>query len=367
MIAILLPNLCGGGAERVSIDLARAFKAAGHQVEFVLMSGVGDFLTDAKRDFSVVDLGVTRTRNLIGPLARYLRSRRPAALIANMWPLTAIAPIARKLSGADCRVLVAEHGILSAQYATYGKAHRAAMRASMAISYRLADARVGVSTGVARDMASLAKMPLSSCDVVYNPVPARATPSQDDMAKAEAMWTVPRGRRVVHVGRLKPVKNQALLLQAFSQIPQNATQLMLVGNGDLEPDLRSQAAALGITDSVVFAGFQTDPTPFYTTADLFVLSSNAEGFGNVIVEAMACGTPVVCTDCPSGPAEILENGRYGQLVPMNDVAALANAIQTGLAAPDDPLLLQRRAAAFTPDIAARRYLALLDITEVSPK
>ena len=125
--------------------------------------------------------------------------------------------------------------------------------------------------------------------------------------------------------------------------------------------LRALARDLDVTDRVIFAGFQLDPTPFYETADLFVLSSNYEGFGNVIVEALSCGTPVVSTDCPSGPAEILENGRWGRLSPVGDTDALAKAMRASLEDDHDTAALKRRAADFAPEIAARKYLDLLDL------
>ena len=123
--------------------------------------------------------------------------------------------------------------------------------------------------------------------------------------------------------------------------------------------LSLMADQLGIADRVIFAGFDADPTPFYITADLFVLSSDNEGFGNVIVEALACGTPVVSTDCPSGPAEILKNGQFGTLVPVNDVSALAKAMNASLSAHHNVEALKRRAADFNPKHAAERYLEIL--------
>jgi glycosyltransferase involved in cell wall biosynthesis len=361
-ISILLPDLCGGGAERVSIDLARAFAAKGHQVEFVLMSAMGDFLAETRREFSVVDLGADRTRDVMRPLIAYLRTQQPVAMIAQMWPLTAIAPLARRISGHRCKVLVSEHSILSAQYSDWGRAHRLGMRSSMALGYRMADVRVGVSGGVVQDMAALSGMPHTSFEVIHNPVPPRPVPSAEATQQAEAFWATPRGARIVHVGSLKPVKNHPLLLRAFALIPEPQARLMMVGTGQGEADLRALAGDLGIAGRVIFAGFHSDPTPFYRTADLFVLSSDYEGFGNVIVEAMACGTPIVSTDCPSGPAEILEGGRYGRLVPVRDPAALAAAIQAALSETPDRAALQRRAADFAPDIAARRYLDLLELT-----
>lgn len=361
MISILLPDLRGGGAERVSVDLARAFAEIGHDVEFLLMSAAGDFLAEAQREFSVFDLNVTRTRNMLRPLSAYLRARRPTALIANMWPLTAIAPTARLMSGRPCKILVSEHGILSAQYATWGRMHRFALRSSLAAGYRLADARVGVSGGVVLDMAALAGMPPTSFDVVHNPISSRPVPSKNRIRQAEALWGTSSGARIVNVGSFKRVKNHRLMLRSFARISKPEARLMLVGTGQEEADLRTLTAELGITDRVIFAGFQPDPTPFYKTANLFVLSSDYEGFGNVIVEAMACGTPVVSTNCASGPAEILDNGRYGRLVPTNNPAALAEAMQATLSEVVDPLTLRQRAAEFSPAVAARRYLDLLGI------
>jgi glycosyltransferase involved in cell wall biosynthesis len=187
-------------------------------------------------------------------------------------------------------------------------------------------------------------------------------PDEAALAEAEKIWSCPPGKRILTVGSFKDQKNHQLLLRSFSQMISAEARLMLVGTGQSEVNLRALAADLGIADRVIFAGFHPDPTPFYMTADLFVLSSDYEGFGNVIVEAMACGTPVVSTDCPSGPAEILENGRYGRLVPVNNPSALATAMRVALAETPDRAMLQKRAAEFSSAIAAQRYLDLLEIS-----
>lgn len=136
---------------------------------------------------------------------------------------------------------------------------------------------------------------------------------------------------------------------------------MLLGQGENEAMLRGEAAALGIADRVIFAGFHADPSPFYATADLFALSSDYEGFGNVIVEALSFGLPVVSTNCPSGPDEILGGGRWGRLTPVGDADALARAMDEALNGPHDREALKRRAADFAPEIAARKYLDLLGL------
>ena len=156
IISILLPNLKGGGAERISIDLARAFTSMGHSVEFVLMEATGDFLSEALSDFSVVNLDCARARELPLAVAGYLRRRCPDAMLASMWPLTAVAPVARLIAGSRCSLVVAEHNVISVQYQGWGRSHNVQLRASVALAYRMANSCVGVSSGVADDMARLA-------------------------------------------------------------------------------------------------------------------------------------------------------------------------------------------------------------------
>ncbi|WP_066560205.1 glycosyltransferase [Croceicoccus bisphenolivorans] len=357
-IAFLLPDLRGGGAERVNLCLADAFAERGWSVEIVLMQAQGAFMAEGRARFPVVSLGCRRVRTLPIALARYVSYARPDILIASMWPLTVIAPFVCAMLSHRTKCIVVEHGILSAQYAGRGPLHRLVMKATMAIGYRLSQARIGVSRGVAQDMARLAAMPIDRFDVVGNPIPAPAPAS--DPHKAEAMWGIPRGARILTVGSLKAVKNQVLLIEALSRCGRKDARLMILGAGPEEGRLRARADELGITDRVILAGFHDDPGPFYASADLFVLSSNAEGFGNVIVEALHAGLPVVSTDCPSGPAEILADGRWGHLTPVGDAGSMAMAMAKALAMPVDRSALRRRAADFSPLRAATAYLATVE-------
>lgn len=358
-ISILLPDLRGGGAERVCVTLAHSFLLSGHVPEFVLMQARGDLLLEVASIFSVVDLSCKRTRQLPLALARYLHGSRPKAMLAAMWPLTVIAPIAQKISGHNCPVVVSEHGILSAQYKDRGRTHRILLYCSTWLGYRLATACVGVSGGVALDISMLSGALAPKLVVINNPVPSHAKALPEQIDRANGLWSVPRGSRILTVASMKPVKNHVLLLHALSRLTHLDLQLMIVGQGDQEWSLRRLANELGIAHRVLFAGFHPDPTPFYATADLFVLSSDYEGFGNVIVESLAQGLPVVSTDCPSGPAEILENGRWGRLVTVGDATALSEAINEALVAEHDRDALRRRAADFAPEIAAQKYLDLL--------
>lgn len=358
-ISILLPNLSGGGVERIRIVLAHEFARAGYEVEFVLMQARGELVEEAKASFSVFDLSISRSRSLPSALARYLREQRPSVLLAAMWPLTVIAPLAVRFSAHSCQVLVSEHNTLSVQYRDWGRAHRLMLRASTTVGYRLANRRVAVSEGVAEDIASLSSLPLGAFDVIHNPVPPRPAPNEEVTEIAETLWAVPPAARIVTVGSMKAQKNHPLLMRAFARLDNPDARLMFVGDGAGRDELVSLARELGVAEQVIFAGFQTDPTPFYSTADLFVLSSNYEGFGNVIIEAMACGTPVISTDCPYGPGEILEGGKYGRLVPMGDVEVMSNAIAASLAEPVPTERLKARASDFSPSKSAASYLDLL--------
>lgn len=333
----------------------------GHKVEFVLLRACGELLPEAQSNFVVSELDCPRIRQVPVVLARYLRARRPDALLAQMWPLTVVAPFAGYLSRDShrCTIAVTEHNTLSIQYRGRGLAHELSLRASTAVGYRLADARVGVSAGVAADMSRLSGIARRRFAVIHNPIPKQLPPSPSEINQLQASWGEGSGERILTVGSLKPQKNQCLLLNALAKLSHKKARLLLVGKGSEEAALRRLVDSLGIANRVVFAGFVQDPRPYYSAADLFVLSSNYEGFGNVIVEALSCGTPVVSTDCPSGPREILQNGKHGILVPIGDTEALAGAIDAALSQPHDKERLRARALDFLPVTAARAYLDLL--------
>lgn len=344
------------------VDLAREFVRLNHTVEFVLMQATGDFLVEVQDGFTVMDLSAPRTRMVPVAISRYLRQHQPDVLIANMWPLTSAAVLGKILSRWRGRLLLVEHNTLTRQYARWGKLHALFLSGSLSASYRFADRIAAVSEGAAIDTARLARVPPDRVAILHNPIPKRPMPGPEARASAEALWACPTGQRILTVGSLKDQKNHPLLLRAFAAMARPDAHLMLLGQGGNEAALRSLAAELGIADRVIFAGFHPDPSPFYATADLFVLSSDYEGFGNVIVEALSFGLPVVSTDCPAGPGEILGGGRFGRLVPVGDAAALARAMDDALATPADRDALIRRAADFAPEIAARKYLDLLGLS-----
>jgi glycosyltransferase involved in cell wall biosynthesis len=359
-IALIIPALVPvGGLERLVLNQAEQFLARNVDVDFVFLNephDVSEILPPGSRAFN---LGVQRLRAAVFPIARFLRQQRPAAVHAAMWPVTCLTVLAHRLAGVPSRLVLSDHNPLSLQYAERGALHRLVLRTSMALAYPLADARVAVSAAVADDLARLSGLPAGRFTVIHNPVPVGSDAVCDPTWAAQA-WQGWKGKRIITVGRLKAQKNHSLLLRAFSRVRQRVdARLMILGVGELESRIRQEIDVAGLADEVLMPGHVADPMPYYRSADLFVLSSNYEGFGMVLIEALASGLPVVSTDCPGGPAEILQGGAYGRLVPVEDEHRLATAMIDALSEPRDAARLQRRARDFDAGALAGRYLSLL--------
>jgi glycosyltransferase involved in cell wall biosynthesis len=357
-IALVLPNLGGGGAEAVNLTLAREFVARGYKVDLVLAKATGVLIDRIPKGVRVIDLSARRLVYALGVLRGYLRREKPHAVLAGVWPMNAIAIAARLGAGVGTRMIVCDHNTLSLTPEWAGRLKKVALRVIMAVAYRRADARVAVSKGVARDVAHLSLMPVERFDVIHNPI---AAPS-DAMSATESsgLWANAKGARILAVGSLKRQKNHALLLRAFARLTEERPAVLtILGEGSLRRELERLVAELDLADRVRLPGFVSDPSEAYRSADLFVLTSDYEGFGNVIVEALASGTPVVSTDCPNGPAEILDGGRYGELVPCGDPDALALGMQHALDTQHDYEALRARARDFAPSVAADAYLRLM--------
>lgn len=357
-IAIVLPNLHAGGAERVAIALMHGFLAAGHRVEFVLMQAEGALLDEVPEHVRVVDLKAPRVRSAINPLIRYFRNRAPDAAQVSMWPLTIAALIAARLARAKTRIVVSDHTTVSKHLADQPFTRRL-LGWSVRLVYPWASARVSVANGVADDFARVSGLPREAFTVIYNPVdsPPALASSPDAIEK---LWG-DAAARIITVGSLKEEKNHRLLLRSFARLRQTrAAKLMIVGSGSLGDELKHHAALLGIADDVIFTGFVAQPWAHYRSADLFVLSSDHEGYPLVLIEAMRCGLRVVSTDCENGPREILDGGRFGRLVPVADEAALSEAMAGELDAPHSAAEVEARAEQLSGSEPLSQYLEAVE-------
>lgn len=359
LTAIFLPDLRCGGAERVALNLANSFARRGRRVDMVLLRATGELLGELDPSITIVALDALRIRKGLRPLVRYLRSAQPNALLANMWPLTVMAVLARHLANVQTRVVVAEHTTWSRSELLARPTVGWQVRTSMHHVFPKADGIVAVSQGAADDLAQFAKLDRRSIEVIYNPV-VGSPPQRHAVECGPADWWQCSHKRLLAVGTLKAIKGYDTLLDAFARLRERVdARLLILGEGSERAALEAQVERLGLQGQVSMPGFVLDPGPYYQRADLFVLSSNAEGFGNVVVEALAAGTPIVSTDCPSGPREILADGRFGRLVPVGDSAALAEAMAQSLAIDHDHEALRARAQDFTIDKAVDAYERLL--------
>ena len=359
-ISILLPNLRGGGAELVAVNLANSFIQRGYAVDMVLLSANGEFLANLRPEIRVVNLQGKRLREVLFLLVRYLRQERPAALLACMWPLTVIALWARTLARVPTRIVVAEHTTWSRDEIASSPWGRWKVGCTMHYTFPRTDGIVTVSKGAADDLARFANLVRKTITVIYNPVVSDVNPPASAAPLAPAEWWTGSHYKVLAVGSLKVIKDYATLLHSFALLRERLdARLLILGEGECRPALEAQAQQLGVKTSVFMPGFIKDTLPYYQHADLHVLSSTGEGFGNVIVEALAVGTPVVCTDCQSGPREILSDGQFGRLVQVGNAAALAAAMADSLTTTHDTAALRMRAQDFSIDKAVNLYEELL--------
>lgn len=353
-VAIVIPTLGGGGAERVVLASATDLASRGHRVDLLLLQGKGELLALLPKAVRVINLNASRILGALRPLVRYLRAERPDALHVVMWPVTIIAILAHRLARSDATLMVSDHVAYSQPFLTARQTRL--LRLTTRIFYSLADHRIVVSEAAADDLARLSGIARQRFEVIYNPI----SPPQHiaSNAQVEALWGG-AGPRIINVGALKEQKNHALLLDAFARLGDKSARLMILGQGHLRGALERQARELGIADRVIMPGFCADPWPYLASADLFVLSSDYEGFGLVIAEAMYAGLKVVSTNCQSGPAEILGDGKYGRLVRCGDAPALAEAIDAALAEPADPERMRARAMEISGPSTLDRYADLL--------
>ncbi len=358
-IAFFLPLLAGGGAERVCLNLAAGFLDRGFRVDLVLAKAAGPLMKDIPEGTRVVVLGAARTVMALPKLTAYLRREKPAVLVAAPDHANLIAIWAGMLASSRTDIIATNHINITFSTRQTPKLQEKLYPWLLRLFHSGAKYIVSVSEGNADALLNMTGIPRRKVHVIHNPVvsPDLLAASREPL---DHPWFVPGSPPVLlAVGRLEPQKDYPTLLDAFVLLRDTRpARLVIIGEGSQRAALQEKAASLGIAGDVELRGYDPNPYRFMAQADVFVLSSAWEGFGNVLVEAMACGTPVVSTDCPSGPAEILAGGEYGRLVRPADPGALAEAITQTLDAPLDGNLLRARANEFTLDTISKQYLSL---------
>lgn len=361
-LVIFRPTLGEGGADRVTITLLKYLDRRKFAPALVLTRREGVLLEQVPADVPVITLQARRLGTSWIALARYLRAEKPDIVFSTSSGGNTVAALAHWLSGHRSRLVLSERN-------TFSIARRERLPRWLPVErlkrplYRRADVIAAVSRGVADDLVATLRLPADQVSVVYNPVDVDAAAPAPDPAPHP--WLTEPIPVVLAVGRLVPQKGYPVLLDAFAAVRRiRAARLLVLGEGPLRGSLQTQVESRGLSDDVRFLGFVTNPHAFMRRCAVYVLSSVFEGFPNALIEAMRCGAPVISTDCPSGPREIItEPGRNGLLVPVGDAQALADAIDTVLSSPPLRATLaqegQRRAAAFRHESIVAAYERVL--------
>jgi glycosyltransferase involved in cell wall biosynthesis len=324
-IAFFLPDLRGGGAEKVLSILANELAGRGLGIDFVLVKATGVHLKTLSENVRVVELGSVNSYLSLPGLIRYLRAMQPDVLYSSLDLTNLIALIARRLSGVNTRTVVRIANTISHQKRVFWK--KGLEKVLFSWIYPWADDVIAVSESVAKDISSYAGISPLKIHVVYNPVITPGLLAEANELTAHPWFQVRQAPVILSVGRFSEQKDFDTLIRAFALLRKRLeARLIILGEGGLRPGLVSLAQSLGIERDLDLPGYVENPHPYMRQADAFVLSSKWEGLPNALIEALACGCPVISTDCPGGIREILADGAYGELVPVGDPPKMAEAI-----------------------------------------
>lgn len=363
----MLPNLNGGGAQRMALDLAEHLRTLGDAVAVCAAGSTGSF----REEVGALDLYEQEARirltslvSFIRFLRRTVRDYEPDVTVAHLLPLNMLVLALRRFRLLRGPVVIVEHSHLSAseRFEAVGAGRRALRRIILRVLYPHAEAVVGVSTEVAHDIASRLKEPSNVIAIPNGIDVQRIRSAAGEMTEESVVVAGLTFPVLVAVGRMLPVKGFDALFDAFAQIRAHDAcanaSLVILGDGPERAALEAQGRRLGVDGSVHFLGFVANPWAVMAQADVFVLSSRHEGFGLVVAEAVACGLPVVSTDCESGPAEILRGNARSRLVPVGDTAAMAAAVCGVLDATEDSEIVEL-SSEFTLGVMTARYREVL--------
>lgn len=357
-IAIFIPAMVGGGIPSEMVCFSKVLINNGYLVDLVLTQKEGPFLKKLDSEVNIIDLNCrTNIWPALPKLMRYIENAKPETIMSSHEKTNVILAIAKKRLGSKFKSIL---GITSTASINLSKSDSWKVRNIFPFLirryYEYSDEIVSVSDGVAKDLYY--NFGVESTRRIYNGVISEDLFRQAKEPINEDFF--PQDSKIIlTAGRLVEQKNHELLIDAFSRIAHKGYKLVILGEGKKEEELTAKVEKLGLTNKVIMPGFVLNPYKFMASSSLFVLSSDWEGLGNALIEALALGLPVVSTDCPSGPREILKGGRWGHLVPMGDPEAMASAMLKSLEG-DKRLPALSDLNEFTVEEATRQYMNLFD-------
>lgn len=358
-LAIFMPSFGDGGVERMLVNLAGGLAGLGVEVDFLTRSRAEPYLDQLDPRVRLVETRRSGVLDIQPFMGRYLRQTRPDFVLCGKDRAGRAAVLARRLSGVPFQLVMRPGTTVSERVAKRGVFKRWRAYRLIRSTYRAAAAVVGNSEGVVRDIATIAGLPAERMHLIRNPVVTADLAARASQPVSHPWLVAGQPPVILGLGGLRTQKGFDVLLAAFARVRAGRPcRLMILGEGRLRGELLEQAARLGVGSDFALPGFDPNPYPWLARAGLFVLSSRWEGSPNALTEALAIGTPVVATDCPSGPREILRGGEVAPLVAVDDVEAMAVAMAGVLDAPGDPALRRAAAAEYTVETCAARYFAL---------
>lgn len=367
-ITLFIPSLSGGGAERVAVNIANHLDANKYHVTLLtLKQSIQERIKyyEIASHVEVRQLQASKLRTSVLDLMNFFRNNTIDLLISHMSLTNIVSLIAKKLSGKQFPIIIVEHNTPSVKYQNEGW-HRKPIPWLMRLTYKHADVIVAVSDGVKEDLAKITSVPRVNIRRIYNPVVSDAI-MEKALEPVNHKWLNQKNKYkvILGIGRLERVKNFEMLIDAFYLVYHHVkdARLIILGEGSERRNLEHHIEKLGLKDVVDLPGFVSNPYSYLSRASVFVLTSNYEGLGLVLIEAMAVGTEVIATDCPSGPREILAEGKYGRLIPLGDRDGLARALLDKLIEEDKSSFsvqkLIERAKDFSIDEAIKQYDELI--------
>jgi len=354
-VSFFLASLRGGGAERSVVNLCDYFIDQGYDVDLVLVDYVGQYISILNKKVNIFNFSKRRSFHSIFSLRKYILKRQPDILMSSVINLNLILIFTKLIIFNKIKTKIFLNQVnhmtsamsKSQNNLTYFEKFKFK---TITLLYSFSDGLISMSQGVMEDMKSYGMLKNSNLTYIYNPI------YRDNLIPVENALPHFTKPTFISVGRLEYQKNFFFLLKAFAKVREKINcQLIILGQGSEESDLKKYSRSLNIMDDVNFLGFVENPYSYMQRADTFVLSSRWEGFGNVIVEALACGIQIVSTNCNSGPSEILDNGKYGFLAEVDEVEKFSDLMITSLDSKIEKKLLINRAKTFSIDKIGRKY------------
>ena len=360
-IYILLPDLKGGGAEKLSVNLANHWVKLGYLVKIILLNNNGILKEQLSKKIDIIDLKITKIRQLFFKLPKVLKFDRPDVLLVSMWPLTSLAALSIFIFRIRVKVFLTEHINLSETIKNELNINNFLVKIFINMTFRLSDGIIAVSSGVKKSILDYYTNANSDqIKVIYNPVITEEMLNTKDLKyDIREIWGDEYNHRILSVGTLKEQKNHKALIKAFSLLPINDSyKLIILGDGPLKDKLQKYINELKQNTRIEIHPFTLKPEKYYQTATLFILSSKWEGFGNVLVEALFYDLPIISTNCDYGPAEILENGRYGKLVELREIYNLNNVIEDYDYSNQHKIKKFEKSMNYSVQIISKKYISL---------